>query len=40
MSLQTAEVAELRHECAELRMANATLEKQVREGLNVRFVIA
>lgn len=30
----SAEVAELRHECAELRMANAALEKQVREGLN------
>lgn len=29
-----AEVAELRHECAELRMANASLERQVKEGLS------
>jgi len=29
----SAEIAELRHECTELRMANAALEKQVKEGL-------
>ncbi|KAH9485214.1 Mannose-1-phosphate guanylyltransferase [Psilocybe cubensis] len=27
------DISELRHECAELRMANASLERQVREGL-------
>jgi len=34
--LQQAEIAELRHECADLRQANASLERQIREGLQVR----
>jgi hypothetical protein len=30
---QRTEIAELRHECTELRQANLSLERQVREGL-------
>lgn len=30
------EISELRQECAELRHANTSLERQVKEGLNVR----
>lgn len=32
-SLQRAEIAELRQECTELRQANLSLERQVREGI-------
>lgn len=32
---QNSEIAELRQECAELRHANANLERQVREGMQV-----
>jgi hypothetical protein len=31
--LQRAEIAELRQECTELRQANLSLERQVREGI-------
>jgi mannose-1-phosphate guanylyltransferase len=31
-----AEISGLRQECAELRLANTSLERQVKEGLNVR----
>ena len=33
ISLQRAEIAELRQECTELRQANLSLERQVREGI-------
>jgi hypothetical protein len=33
LSLQRAEIAELRQECTELRQANLSLERQVREGI-------
>ena len=29
------EISQLRQECAELRLANTSLERQVKEGLNV-----
>jgi hypothetical protein len=32
-SLQRSEIAELRQECTELRQANLSLERQVREGI-------
>ncbi len=34
-SIQHHDISELRQECAELRMANVALERQVREGLQV-----
>jgi len=34
-NVQHNEIAELRQECQDLRHANASLEKQVREGLQV-----
>lgn len=33
--MQHVEIAELRQECQDLRHANSSLERQVREGLQV-----
>lgn len=35
---QQADIAELRRETAELRLANASLERQIRDGLQVCLV--